>query len=130
MAFRFTRVENFAVSHVVVSGALTSAVRESMLLWVGCVAGALSEDEYRRKLEAAVPSAPEAMTLIVTFKIRGKLTSGADVETNEVRFPIVISREGNPCPAGEIPKQPEGSGRDSSCFNPGQDNQAYTCGTP
>jgi SAM-dependent methyltransferase len=43
----------FAVSDVVVSGALPSAVRESMLLWVGCVAGALSEDEYRRKLEAA-----------------------------------------------------------------------------
>jgi arsenite methyltransferase len=43
----------FAVSDVVVAGALPSAVRESMLLWVGCVAGALSEDEYRRKLEVA-----------------------------------------------------------------------------
>jgi SAM-dependent methyltransferase len=43
----------FAVSDIVVSGDLPGAVRENMLLWVGCVAGALSEEEYRRKLEAA-----------------------------------------------------------------------------
>jgi len=43
----------FAVSDVVVSGELPAPVRESMLLWVGCVAGALSEDEYRSRLEAA-----------------------------------------------------------------------------
>jgi SAM-dependent methyltransferase len=43
----------FAVSDIVVAGELPSAVRESMLLWVGCVAGALSEDEYRSQLEAA-----------------------------------------------------------------------------
>jgi len=28
-------------------------IRESILLWVGCVAGALSEEEYRSKLAAA-----------------------------------------------------------------------------
>ncbi len=43
----------FAVSDVVVAGELPASLRESMLLWVGCVAGALSEEEYRRKLEAA-----------------------------------------------------------------------------
>jgi len=43
----------FAVSDVVVSGEIPAAIRQSILLWVGCVAGALSEDEYRRKLEAA-----------------------------------------------------------------------------
>ena len=43
----------FAVSDIVVAGELPGAVRENMLLWVGCVAGALSEDDYRRKLEAA-----------------------------------------------------------------------------
>ena len=43
----------FAVSDVVVAGELPTALRESMLLWVGCVAGALSEEEYRGKLEAA-----------------------------------------------------------------------------
>src|SRR5262252_6165622 len=43
----------FAVSDIVVAGELPSAVRENMLLWVGCVAGALSEHEYRSQLEVA-----------------------------------------------------------------------------
>jgi len=43
----------FAVSDIVVAGELPASLRENMLLWVGCVAGALSEDEYREKLEAA-----------------------------------------------------------------------------
>ncbi len=42
-----------AVSDVVVRGELPPEVRRSMELWVGCVAGALSEEEYRRKLTAA-----------------------------------------------------------------------------
>jgi ubiquinone/menaquinone biosynthesis C-methylase UbiE len=43
----------FAVSDVVTRGEVPAAVRESMLLWVGCLAGALSEDDYRAKLTAA-----------------------------------------------------------------------------
>src|SRR5437763_1637677 len=43
----------FAVSDVVTQGDVPAAVRESMLLWVGCVAGALDEAEYRAKLAAA-----------------------------------------------------------------------------
>src|ERR1035438_6656979 len=43
----------FAVSDVVVRGAVPDQVRESMLLWVGCVAGALEEQEYKDKLAAA-----------------------------------------------------------------------------
>jgi len=40
----------FAVSDVVTRGAVPDAVRQSMLLWVGCIAGALDEGEYRQKL--------------------------------------------------------------------------------
>lgn len=40
----------FAVSDVVVRGDVPEAVRKSMELWVGCVAGALHEDEYARLL--------------------------------------------------------------------------------
>ncbi len=40
----------FAVSDVVVRGSVPEAVRQSMLLWVGCIAGALEEQEYRAKL--------------------------------------------------------------------------------
>src|ERR1700753_3419529 len=40
----------FAVSDVVVRGEVPDAVRKSMLLWVGCIAGALEESDYRAKL--------------------------------------------------------------------------------
>ncbi|HET7043152.1 MAG TPA: arsenite methyltransferase [Gemmatimonadales bacterium] len=43
----------FAVSGVVIRGEVPAAVRESMQLWVGCVAGALTEDEFLAELRAA-----------------------------------------------------------------------------
>ena len=43
----------FAVSDVVTRGLISPEIRESVLLWVGCVAGALEETEYREKLAAA-----------------------------------------------------------------------------
>ena len=43
----------FAVSDVVVRGDVPDAIRKSMELWVGCIAGALSETDYRGKLAAA-----------------------------------------------------------------------------
>jgi arsenite methyltransferase len=43
----------FAVSDVVIRGEVPAAIRRSMELWVGCVAGALSESDYRGKLAKA-----------------------------------------------------------------------------
>ena len=43
----------FAVSDVVVRGAVPGAIRKSVELWVGCVAGALEEQEYRTLLADA-----------------------------------------------------------------------------
>jgi arsenite methyltransferase len=43
----------FAVSDVVIRGDVPAEVRRSMELWVGCVAGALRDDEYVSKLEGA-----------------------------------------------------------------------------
>ena len=43
----------FAVSDVVTRGEILPEVRRSVLLWVGCVAGALQDVEYRAKLAAA-----------------------------------------------------------------------------
>jgi len=40
----------FAVSDVVTRGAVPNEVRQSLLLWVGCIAGALDDDAYRNKL--------------------------------------------------------------------------------
>lgn len=43
----------FAVSDVVVRGKVPEDVRKNMLLWVGCIAGALEDDQYAAKLAAA-----------------------------------------------------------------------------
>jgi len=53
-AFRVLRPGGrFAVSDVVTRGVISEEIRKSALLWVGCVAGALDETEYREKLTAA-----------------------------------------------------------------------------
>jgi SAM-dependent methyltransferase len=43
----------FAVSDVVMRGDVPAEIRRSLELWVGCVAGALRDDEYVSKLQAA-----------------------------------------------------------------------------
>jgi SAM-dependent methyltransferase len=43
----------FAISDVVVRGEVPADIRKNMELWVGCIAGALEEYEYRDKLYAA-----------------------------------------------------------------------------
>jgi arsenite methyltransferase len=43
----------FAISDVVVRGEVPEEIRKSMELWVGCVAGALSDTEYQQKLAAS-----------------------------------------------------------------------------
>ena len=43
----------FAVSDVVTRGEIPMEIRRNVLLWVGCIAGALEETEYSQKLAAA-----------------------------------------------------------------------------
>jgi SAM-dependent methyltransferase len=43
----------FAVSDVATRGKIAPEIRQSILLWVGCIAGALDEHEYRDKLASA-----------------------------------------------------------------------------
>ena len=43
----------FAVSDVVTRGAILPEIRQSVQAWVGCIAGALEENDYRSKLAAA-----------------------------------------------------------------------------
>ncbi|HEX5433718.1 MAG TPA: arsenite methyltransferase [Candidatus Angelobacter sp.] len=53
-AFRVLRPGGrFAVSDVVVRGEVPEWIRKSLLLWAGCVAGALSDSDYTAKLTAA-----------------------------------------------------------------------------
>ena len=43
----------FAVSDIVTRGEIREDIRRSALLWAGCVAGALDENDYRKKLAVA-----------------------------------------------------------------------------
>src|SRR5258708_25729414 len=43
----------FAVSDVVTRGEMLPEIRQSVLAWVGCIAGALEENDYRNKLATA-----------------------------------------------------------------------------
>ena len=53
-AFRVLRPGGrLAISDVVFRGEVPAEVRRNVELWVGCVAGALQESEYRAKLDAA-----------------------------------------------------------------------------
>src|SRR4029077_1895631 len=53
-AFRVLKPQGrFAISDVVVRGEVPEEIRKSRELWVGCVAGALSDSEYQQKLAAA-----------------------------------------------------------------------------
>jgi ubiquinone/menaquinone biosynthesis C-methylase UbiE len=53
-AFRVLRPGGrFAVSDIVVRGEVPEAIRRSVELWIGCVAGALEEGAYREKLAKA-----------------------------------------------------------------------------
>jgi ubiquinone/menaquinone biosynthesis C-methylase UbiE len=53
-AFRVLRPGGrFAVSDVVVRGEVPDVIRRSVELWIGCVAGALREEDYRSYLSAA-----------------------------------------------------------------------------
>jgi SAM-dependent methyltransferase len=53
-AFRVLRPGGrFAVADVVTRGAVPEQLRRDMLLWAGCIAGALAEDDYRARLAAA-----------------------------------------------------------------------------
>jgi arsenite methyltransferase len=53
-AFRVLKTGGrIAISDVVIRGEVPQEIRRSIELWVGCVAGALSETEYREKLAAA-----------------------------------------------------------------------------
>ncbi len=73
----------FAISDVVTRGEIDPEIRKNILLWVGCIAGALDETEYRDKLIAAGFEQVEMETTRVykTEEAREMLTAeGLDVD--------------------------------------------------
>jgi arsenite methyltransferase len=78
----------FAVSDVVCRGEVPAAVRRSMELWVGCIAGALEEQEYRRLLtNAGFVDVDVEPTRIYQFEDARAVLSGAGLDVD------VLARE-------------------------------------
>ena len=78
----------FAVSDVVCRGEIPDAVRRSMELWVGCIAGALEEQEYGRLLaDAGFVDVEIEPTRIYAFEDARTLLSGAGLDAD------VLARE-------------------------------------
>jgi arsenite methyltransferase len=72
----------FAISDVVIRGDVPSAVRQSMELWVGCVAGALTELEYQERLaDAGFQEIGIEPTRIYEFEDAKAFLSGSGLET-------------------------------------------------
>jgi SAM-dependent methyltransferase len=126
----------FAVSDVVVRGTVPDALRKSMELWVGCIAGALSEDDYRAKLAAAgfdgidievtrVYGVEDARAFLAAEGV------DADAAANEVdgRFVSAFMRAVKP--AAPQVRAEDGSSpaaRASSCCAPAPAGSASCCG--
>ena len=75
----------FAVSDVVMRGEMPARLRQDMLLWVGCVAGALQDSQYVEKLAAAGFEAIEIEpTRIYRAEDARELLTGKGIDVNAV----------------------------------------------
>jgi len=75
----------FAVSDVVTHGEMLPKIRQSVLLWVGCVAGALEENEYRAKLASAGFETIEIEpTRIYRIEDAREFLSGQNIDVDEI----------------------------------------------
>jgi SAM-dependent methyltransferase len=71
----------FAVSDVIVRGDVPEAVKKNMELWVGCVAGALEEEEFKRLLaDAGFENVDIEPTRIYTEEDATNFLSGAGMD--------------------------------------------------
>lgn len=74
-----------AVSDVVTRGEILPEIRKDVLLWVGCVAGALEEHEYRSKLASAGFDAIEVEpTRIYRIEDARELLSGQGIDVDAI----------------------------------------------
>ena len=97
----------FAVSDVVVRGEVPADVRRSMELWVGCIAGALEEEEYAAKLAAAgfADVEVEPWRVYNVDDARAFLTeSGVDVDASGAAGRRQVRQRVHPCAQARRPK--------------------------
>jgi ubiquinone/menaquinone biosynthesis C-methylase UbiE len=97
----------FAVSDVVVRGEVPAAIRASMELWVGCVAGALRDADYATKLTSAgFENVGLEDTRVYTFDDARTFLTGEGLDVDalarqvEGTFVSAFVRATKPAPAG------------------------------
>jgi arsenite methyltransferase len=102
----------FAVSDVVTRGQMLPEIRKNVLLWVGCVAGALEENEYRSKLASAGFEKIEVEpTRIYRIEDAREFLSGQDIDVDAIA-PQVDGKFMSAFVRGTKPES------DSSCCGP------------
>jgi SAM-dependent methyltransferase len=75
----------FAVSDVVVRGEMPAEIRRSMLMWVGCVAGALEESEYSSKLaDAGFASIEVEPTRVYRIEAAREFLAGEGIDVDAI----------------------------------------------
>jgi arsenite methyltransferase len=75
----------FAVSDVVTRGEIPNSIRQSLLLWVGCVAGALDEQGYRAYLaKAGFEQIEIEPTRIFDIEDAGQFLAAGGIDVNEI----------------------------------------------
>ncbi|MGA7314555.1 MAG: hypothetical protein WBX22_11355 [Silvibacterium sp.] len=115
--------ERFAVSDVVTRGSVPDEVRKSMLLWVGCIAGALEETEYRGKLLAAgFVDVDVELTRVYNVEDARQFLTESGVSVDEIA-PMV---EGKFVSAFVRATKPETSCCGTDCCSPAGCTQAVT----
>ena len=109
-AFRVLKAGGrFAVSDVVVRGDVPPAVRRSMELWVGCVAGALEEQEFEAWLrEAGFEDPSLEPTRIYRLEDARQFLAEAGLDPDAIgpdidgKFMAAFVRATKPAPAGVV----------------------------
>ena len=97
----------FAVSDVVTRGEVLPEIRHNVLLWVGCVAGALEENEYRAKLlSAGFESVEIEPTRVYRVEDAREFLSGQNIDVDAIapqvdgKFMSAFVRAVKPQPKG------------------------------
>ena len=85
-AFRVLRPGGrFAVSDVIVRGEVPASIRKNVELWIGCIAGAMEESEYRAKLAAAGFEAVEIeITRVYDVEDARQFLAGKGIEVDAI----------------------------------------------
>jgi ubiquinone/menaquinone biosynthesis C-methylase UbiE len=115
----------FAVSDVVVRGEVPQSIRRNMELWIGCVAGALSDADYIAKLQAAgFEDAAIEVTRVYTAEDAKEFLSGQCEQLQQLARDV----DGRFVSGFVRARKPVGSGKVADTAAPGAPAASTGCG--